>query len=396
MNHLIQQIKDTFQQKFGEDYTLVQSPGRVNLIGEHTDYNDGFVLPAAIDKTMILAMAANNLGKCRIYSVDMEESFETDLKENFQKNGQSWVNYILGSVDQLEKSGFEVGGFDCVFGGNIPIGAGLSSSAALEGGIIYGLAKLFGFDLSKMDMALMGQRVENEFVGVQCGIMDQFVNIHGKHGHALKLDCRSLEFELYPFRRTDIHIILCDTGIRRELADSEYNIRRSQCEEGVRILQQHCEGTEIESLRDVDHELLRTYRDKFEPVVYKRCKYVLDENKRVHDACDDLLNDDFESFGQRMYASHAGLRDQYEVSCRELDTLVEIAEESEGVLGARMMGGGFGGCTINLVEEEATDRFKDRIQSRYQKAVGSDIEMHQASLSGGTKRLPAKSGRRES
>jgi galactokinase len=388
MNHLIQQIKDNFRQKFGEDYILIQSPGRVNLIGEHTDYNDGFVLPAAIDKTMILAMAPNHTDKFRVYSADMEESFETNIGKDFEKNGQSWVNYILGSVDQLGKSGHEVSGFDCVFGGDIPIGAGLSSSAALEGGVIYGLAQLFDLELSKMEMALMGQRVENDFVGVQCGIMDQFVNIHGKEGHALKLDCRSLEFERYPFRRSDIYIILCDTGIRRELADSEYNIRRSQCEEAVRILQQFSEETEVGSLRDVSHDLLNTYRDKVEPVVYRRCKYVLDENQRVLDACDDLLNDDFESFGNRMYSSHNGLRDLYEVSCRELDTLVSIAEESTGVLGARMMGGGFGGCTINLVEEEAADRFIETIGREYKETIGSEIEMYQASLSGGTKQLP--------
>lgn len=395
MNRLIQQIKDTFEQKFGDDYTLIQSPGRVNLIGEHTDYNDGFVLPAAIDKTVILAMAPNNLEKCRIYSVDMEESYKIDLHNDFEKIGQSWINYILGSVDQLAKSGFEVSGFDCVFGGDIPIGAGLSSSAALEGGVIYGLTELFGFDLSKMDMALMGQRVENAFVGVQCGIMDQFVNIHGKQGHALKLDCRSLEFELYPFRRTDIHIILCDTGIRRELADSEYNIRRRQCEEGVEILREHSGDNEIESLRDVDHDLLNAHRDTLEPVVYRRCKYVLDENRRVHDACDDLLDDDFKSFGLRMYASHAGLRDQYEVSCEELDILVEIAEESNGVLGARMMGGGFGGCTINLVEEKAADRFIRATKRRYRDEIGADIDIYRASLGGGTKQLPVKSGAAE-
>lgn len=391
MRKLVQQIENEFNSRFGNDYLLIKSPGRVNLIGEHTDYNDGFVLPAAIDKVMVLALAPNGLDTCRLYATDMEEYYESDLDVEFNKNGMPWTNYILGAIDQLGKNGREIGGFDCVFGGDIPIGAGLSSSAALEGGVIYGLSHLFGLELSKLDMALMGQRVENEFVGVQCGIMDQFVNIHGKEGYALKLDCRSLEFDLFPFRRSDISIILCDTGVRRELADSEYNIRRQQCEEGVRTF--HAYNPDIESLRDVDLFMLNKYREELDPVVYRRCKYVLEENERVEAACEDLTDNDFEAFGRHMYRSHYGLRDLFEVSCKELDTLVEIAEDSEGVLGARMMGGGFGGCTLNLVEKGAADTFISKTKKTYKKEIGADIEIYRASLSGGTEHLPVASGR---
>ncbi len=393
MEQLISKISAEFEVRFEGEPLFIKSPGRVNLIGEHTDYNDGFVLPAAIDKTIILAIAPNETNLGRFYSVDMDEVYKTDISSDILKNGRQWINYILGAVDQLKKQGNEIGGFDCVFGGDIPIGAGLSSSAALENGILFGLTELFDIEISPLEMALTGQKVENEFVGVQCGIMDQFVNIHGKEGFALKLDCRSLEYELYPFRRCDIKIVLCDTGIRRELAGSEYNIRRQQCEEGVSTLREHYR--DIKNLRDVDMSALKKHQDKLKPVVYKRCKYVLEENKRVHAACNDLVNDDFESFGRRMFESHKGLRDSYEVSCHELDVLVEIAEDSTGVLGSRMMGGGFGGCTINLVEEEYVSSFIKETKEKYRTSIGSPVEIYCANLGGGTSVLSEESSRRE-
>lgn len=382
MQRLIDNIVSEFNSRFDNEPTLVKSPGRVNLIGEHTDYNNGFVLPAAIDKVIVLAMAANGLNKCRLYSMDMNESTEVELSMDLNKHELHWVNYILGSADQLLKNGYEVEGFDCVFGGNIPIGAGLSSSAALEGGIIYGLSNLFDLAVSKLDMAKMGQKAENEFVGMQCGIMDQFANIYGKKGHVLKLDCRSLEYETYPFRRPDIKIILCDTGVHRELASSEYNIRRQQCEEGVRTLQNH--DTSIQSLRDVNLDTLKKYRGEFNPVVFQRCQFVLEENERVEASCESLVKDDFEAFGKKMYESHYGLRDIYEVSCKELDTLVEIAESTDGVYGARMMGGGFGGCTINLVEDSQMESFKEKITDGYFERTGKKLKIYQTKISGGT------------
>lgn len=385
MQRLIENILSEFNSRFVNTPILVKAPGRVNLIGEHTDYNEGFVLPAAIDKVIILALAENRTNKARLHSVDMQESCEVNLSNDIEKSDHHWANYILGVVDQLQKRGDEINGFDCVFGGDIPIGAGLSSSAALEGGVVLGLSKLFELSISKTEMAKIGQAAENDFVGMQCGIMDQFANIQGKKGHALKLDCRSLDFELIPFRRSDIKILLCDTNVHRELTSSEYNIRRQQCEQGVRIMKKNYPV--IKSLRDLDLPTLKKHKVDFSPVVFQRCTFILEENARVEAACEALVNDDFEKFGQLMYQSHYGLRDLYEVSCKELDVLVEIAETIDGVFGSRMMGGGFGGCTINLVEEGAVEGFIDQVSTSYKEKIGDDVEIYQASISDGTKKI---------
>lgn len=381
MKQLLNQVKDEFSSRFHDDYTLVKSPGRVNLIGEHTDYNNGFVLPAAIDKVIAVAIAPNDGNEINMVAIDKKESHTHNLDNPFSKTGKGWPDYILGVVVELEKAGYEVGGFDCVFGGNIPIGAGLSSSAALEGGIITGLAEIYDLDIPKRDRALLAQKAENEFVGVQCGIMDQFVNIHGEKDQALKLDCRSLEYELYPVKQDDVHIVLCDTQIRRELASSEYNIRRRQCEEGVKILSKY--DSSVESLRDVSEELLEAHKEEMDPVIYKRCKYVIEENSRVEQACKDLENSDIHSFGERMYGSHDGLSNMYEVSCEELDILVEKAQDIDGVLGARMMGGGFGGCTINLVQKSRIDSFSTKIKEQYTKQTGKNIEVYRTRIGTG-------------
>ncbi|MDX1618481.1 MAG: galactokinase [Balneolaceae bacterium] len=381
-------VRERFQERFDGDPILVRSPGRVNLIGEHTDYNDGFVLPAAIDKVIMVAIAPNGRGKVNLVSIDMDDLYSCQLSDPIEKSGKGWPDYILGAVDQLREAGYPVGGFDCVFGGNIPIGAGLSSSAALEGGILYGLSSIFGLGIPTLEMARMGQRTENEFVGVQCGIMDQFVNIHGEDGHVLKLDCRSLDYELYPFDEDDLHIVLCDTGIRRELASSEYNIRRRQCEQGVEILKDF--DPEVSSLRDVSLDLLETHGSRLPDPIYRRCLYVLQENDRVEKCCRALLDDDIEAFGRNMYHSHAGLRDLFEVSCRELDLLVDQARESDGVIGARMMGGGFGGCTINLVKESALDRFSRHIRDAYSDEIGREVEIYLTRIGAGTRTVPGR------
>lgn len=382
MDNREKQIYDLFIEKFETKPIFIKSPGRVNLIGEHTDYNDGFVLPAAIDKKIILAMAPNNENKIRLVAADMDRTeYETAISQTYEKSDLGWPNYILGVVDQLQKSGFTVGGFDCIFGGDIPIGAGLSSSAALEGGVVSGLAELFDIEISRMEMAKLGQRAENQFVGVQCGIMDQFANLHGKAGSVIRLDCRSLEFTHYPFNRDDIAILLCDTNVRRELATSEYNVRRKQCEQGIEVIRKY--DPSVKSLRDVTKELLEKHKDAFDPVVYNRCRYVVEENQRVLDACEFLLGGDVQSFGKKMYESHAGLRDLYEVSCRELDVLVEATEEIDEVLGSRMMGGGFGGCTINLVQEKEVDRVIQRIKNHYGKEIDSPADFHIARISEG-------------
>ena len=382
MKNLTNQITTEFEKRFGEDYLLVESPGRVNLIGEHTDYNEGFVLPAAVDKSIVLAMKTNQRSEGRFYAVDKQESYQTDLSGSLEKTGNGWPDYLLGVVDQLREHGFEVDGFDCVFGGDIPIGAGMSSSAALEGGVLFGLTQLYDLEIGPVEMAQIAQKAENEFVGVQCGIMDQFVSLNGRADHALKLDCRSLEYEFYPFKQEDVRIVLCDTGVRRELASSEYNVRRQQCEQGVATLQEF--DPDIQSLRDVELMFLLRHQDDMDPLVFKRCKYVVEENKRVLKACQDLKVGHIESFGQRMLQSHIGLRNDYEVSCKELDTLVDIAWDIHGVLGARMMGGGFGGCTINLVKEEQVEQFIERITSEYAEILGKQVEIYRTNVSQGT------------
>lgn len=376
------EISNKFSEIFGSDPVLVHSPGRVNLIGEHTDYNDGFVLPAAIDKRIILAMAPNQLGKIRLVASDMEQNrYDAEISDNLETSGLHWPDYILGVVDQLQKRGVETGGFDCVFGGDIPIGAGLSSSAALEGGVLTGLNELFNLDLSPTEMAKIGQQAENNFVGVQCGIMDQFANLHGRQGTVLKLDCRSLEYQHYPFDRDDVRILLFDTKVRRELASSEYNVRRKQCEQGVTLLQPF--DPSIKNLRDVSDELLEKHKGKLPELVYNRCRYVLDENRRVLEACENLLSGDVHSFGKQMYGSHYGLRDLYQVSCRELDVLVEATEPLDGVLGARMMGGGFGGCTINLVLENEVESVIAKVTQYYLDKLDKSVEYHIAKIGKG-------------
>ncbi|MEX0994057.1 MAG: galactokinase, partial [Balneolaceae bacterium] len=332
--------------------------------------------------------APNTEGKIRLRALDMDPVvFETDVSDSLEKSTLHWPNYVLGCVDQLVKAGVEIGGFDCVFGSNIPIGAGLSSSAALEAGTLLGLSEIFDLKLSKLEMARLAQRAENEFVGVQCGIMDQFASIHGKQDHVIRLDCRSLEFSHYPFNQKGVRIVLCDTKVRRELAGSEYNTRRKQCEEAVEVLQK-CKP-EIRSLRDVTHALLEKYRKHLDPVTYNRCLYVIDENQRVLAACKDLESGDLTSFGKRMIRSHEGLRDLYEVSCRELDLLVEEAGKLEGVLGSRMMGGGFGGCTINLVSIDRIEEVKDVLVKKYQATFGFEPDIYTVKIGPGTRVITA-------
>ncbi|MEX0778996.1 MAG: galactokinase [Balneolales bacterium] len=383
MDLTIKNITEVFQTRFSAEPLFIRSPGRVNLIGEHTDYNSGFVLPAAIDKSIVLAIAPNTRNKIRLHAVDVDQgAFETEISGNYERSDSPWANYILGVVDELNKAGRTISGFDCAFGGNIPIGAGLSSSAALEGGVIYGLSKLFDLNLTPMQMTLLAQKAENRFVGVQCGIMDQFANLLGKENHVMKLDCRSLDYQYVPFANSSINIVLCDTNVRRELATSEYNVRRSQCEQAVGIMQKSMPF--IQSLRDVSASLLETFKAELDQVVYKRCLYVIEENQRVLDACDDLRGNDMISFGKKMYQSHYGLRDQYEVSCKELDILVEATENLEGVLGSRMMGGGFGGCSINLVLQENMDQVLKELKKEYFEKTELELTTHTAKIGEGT------------
>jgi galactokinase len=381
---LVLHIRDQFRQLFKKKPLLVRSPGRVNLIGEHTDYNEGFVLPAAVDKAIYFAVAAGKGDTCILHAFDLGESHQFDIK-NLAKSGKRWPNYLMGVVDQLQKTGGMLAGFNCVFGGDIPIGSGMSSSAAIEAGLAFALNKIFGLGLEPLALVKLAQRAENEFVGVRCGIMDQFINIFGRPRSVLKLDCRSLDYKYYPFEREDLRVVLCDTLVKRELASSEYNVRRQQCESGVKLLARYEPG--LKSLRDVSLGLLGAHGPEFDPVVYKRCDYVIRENIRVEQACADLEKGDFYSFGQRMFGSHDGLRRHYEVSCRELDVLVDAASGVKGVLGARMMGAGFGGCTINLVEERAVEALKEKAARVYQAEFGKEPKVYISALRSGTETI---------
>ncbi|NTU50987.1 MAG: galactokinase [Candidatus Aminicenantes bacterium] len=382
MNALVPVIADKSRRHFPGKPLLVVSPGRVNLIGEHTDYNEGFVLPGATDKAVVFAVSPRADGLCHLVSHDFDQEFRCELGA-LHRSPLRWPDYLQGVVDQFVKAGHRVGGFSCVFGGDIPIGAGMSSSAAIEGGLAFALNAVFGLGLDSLTLVKLAQRAENEFVGVRCGIMDQFINIHGRERSVLKLDCRSLEFERYPFEREDLRVVVADTLVRRELASSEYNVRRGQCEAGVNVLRAH--DPSIRSLRDVTLDLLREHRAELEPVVFRRCEYVVRENTRVGDACAALARNDFAVFGGLMNLSHAGLRDDYEVSSAELDALVEAARRVPGVLGARMMGAGFGGCTISLVEAAAVPEFEARVSRDFEAATGKAPKIHVIRIEQGTR-----------
>lgn len=381
-------IHDKFRGLFHETPILVRSPGRINLIGEHTDYNEGLVLPAAIDKEIVLAIAQTNSETCKLYAADYEQTFEFKLDE-IRKSETSWHNYFLGIFEELGRREIRIQPFNCVFGGDIPIGGGLSSSAALTCGFAYAVNELFGLGLSKLDLVQIGHQAENDFVGVQCGIMDQFANIFSRKDHGMKLDCRSLEYELIPFAFKDIDLLLLDTRISHNLASSEYNTRRQQCEAGVEeIMKTH---SSVRSLRDVSSELLQEVKSRLDPVIFKRCDYAVREIERVSQACEALKRSELNQFGELMYETHAGLRDDYEVSCPELDFLVESAQNSSAVIGARLMGGGFGGCTINLVHESGADEFASQIQKQYQSKFGSALKIYSAKIESGSSRIYSSS-----
>ncbi len=378
---MVKKINQVFEQKFGKATLRIKSPGRINLMGEHTDYNDGFVFPAAIDKAIYFAVAPNKIRKFRFYAYDLQEHFELDI-DKLAMTETAWANYLLGVYAQFKKVGYSLEGVDCVFGSDIPMGAGLSSSAAIENGFAMALNYIFDTKADKLDLVKMAQKAEHEYAGVQCGIMDQFASMYGKKNHALKLDCRTLDFDYVNIDLKGYDFVLCDTKVKHELASSEYNSRRRECETGVNILNQY--DTNIRALRDVSIELLEQHKAEFDPVVYKRCLYVVKENNRVESAFFALQNNDVQRFGELMYQSHEGLRDEYEVSCSELDLLYDIARNSEDVAGARMMGGGFGGCTINIVKKEKIKSFSTDINKAYQKATGKFPEIMVVKIDDGT------------
>lgn len=374
-------IKQRFEEIFDASPLIIRSPGRINLIGEHTDYNEGFVLPAAINKEIYLAIAKNGRGDCRVYSSDYQEMITFSLQD-ISPAPSGWINYITGVVAQLIRAGYSLKGFDCVFGGNIPIGAGLSSSAALENGICFGLCELFDLGVDRMSMLKYSQKAEHEYAGVACGIMDQFASMMGKADHAIRLDCRSLDFSYFRLNLDNYRFILCDTQVKHSLVDTEYNVRRMECEVGVKSIKKYNE--QVISLRDVSFEMLEKVKHEIPSKVYSRCLYVLQENNRLLKGCQLLEAGDLEGFGKLMYGSHEGLSQQYEVSCPELNFLVDFTSDRAEVLGARMMGGGFGGCTLNLVLKDQNETFKSEITAAYQEKFGHPPTIYEVSIVDGT------------
>ncbi len=373
------QISAEFEKRFGGTGTFYASAGRINLIGEHTDYNGGFVFPGAIDKVIMTEIRQNDLDKVRVYSIDIDDYAEFGLNEEDAPQ-QSWARYIFGVCREVIKRGGVVKGFDAVFAGNVPLGAGLSSSAALESCFAFALNDMFnGNTIDKFELARIGQSTEHNYCGVNCGIMDQFASVFGKKGQLMRLDCRSMEYEYYPFNPEGYELVLVDSVVKHELADSPYNKRRQSCERVAKRLG-------VETLRDATMEMLDEVKGDITAEDYFRAKFVIEEKQRVLDVCDALNRGDYDTVGERMYETHRGLSKDYEVSCVELDYLNDIAREC-GVTGSRIMGGGFGGCTINLVKNELRDKFVETACRKFNERYGHEPKIYDVVISDGARRV---------
>ena len=390
-------IANAFKTRFRDaPKIIVRAPGRINLIGEHTDYNGGYVLPAAIDNAVYFAVSPREDNECHLIAHDLNEVFTINLKELVKTDLYSWANYLMGVLDEIQKelrvqetsqvartsdnskpetqNPKRLKGINLIFGGDIPSGGGVSSSAAIENGIGFAVNELFNLGLSRIDLLKISQRAENNFVGMKCGIMDMFASMMGKENAVIRLDCNSLEYEYFPFNAPNYRLVLCNTMVKHSLVDSEYNTRRAECEEGVALFQKY--DPSVKTLRDVKFDVLQANKNELRPIVFKRCKYVVEEISRVEEACKALKNNDLATFGKLMFQTHDGLQNEYEVSCKELDFLVKQARHTEGVLGARMMGGGFGGCTINLVKTDVIEAFIDDMKTAYKTAFDIDLPCH--------------------
>ncbi len=379
----IEVLKNCFTELFHAAPLVVRSPGRINIIGEHTDYNEGFVLPAAIDKAAYAATTKRRDDIINLYSIAFQESYECRVADVHPRGG--WTDYVLGVVNELSARGYSVSGFNLVLDGDVIIGAGLSSSAAVECCVVYALNELFELGLSKIEMALIGQAAEHHFAGVKCGIMDQYASVFGKSGYAIQLDCRTLEHQYIPLQMDGFKVVLFNSNVSHSLASSEYNTRRNQCEQGVAWIKAVFPA--VNSLRDVSLEMLQSHVLPKDPLIYQRCKYVVEENFRLLAACADLKNGNIEALGEKMFRTHEGLSKEYEVSCPELDWLVQYVRGDEAVPGARMMGGGFGGCSINLVKEEAIDRLVNNISFQYKQATGLTLSAYIVEVANGAEKI---------
>lgn len=379
METMKEQINKIFKERFGKNGTLYASAGRINLIGEHTDYNDGFVFPGAIDKVIMAELAENGTDKVRVFSIDIDEYAEFGLREEDAPT-QGWARYIFGICREIQKRGGTVKGFDAVFAGNVPLGAGLSSSAALESCFAFALNDMFNNNaIDKFELARIGQSTEHNYCGVNCGIMDQFASVFGRKDHLMRLDCRSMEYEYFPFDPKGYKLVLVDSRVKHELKDSPYNRRRESCERVAKELG-------VKSLRDADMAMLDAAKDRISEEDYKRARYVIGEKQRVLDVCDALNAGDYKKVGEKMYETHEGLSKDYEVSCEELDFLNDVAKEM-GVTGSRIMGGGFGGCTINLVSDDLHDRFITEAVVRFKEKYGHEPQIYDVIISDGARKV---------
>jgi galactokinase len=368
-----QDIVSNFKKHFSGSPRLFKAPGRVNLIGEHTDYNDGYVFPMAIDRYTFIAIAPRSDQKLEIYSENMRDSISIALDQNLAKKGH-WSDYVAGVAKMLQEKAIPVSGANMFIQSDVPVGSGLSSSAAIEMSSALAFLALANRNMPKKEIALLGQSAENRFVGMNCGIMDQFISLHGEKDHALFLDCRSLEYQMVPLPSDNVRIVICNTMVKHELGSSEYNKRRAECENGVRIMQ--ADYTGIKALRDVTLAQFKKVESKLPEIVRKRCRHVISEDERTLESIEALKANDLIRFGHLMNASHDSLKDDYEVSCHELNTMVEIARSLPGVLGARMTGGGFGGCTVNLVQVALVEKFCADVAMLYEKSVGVEPKIY--------------------
>ena len=383
----IDYVRSRFVKHFdGQTGNVYASPGRINLIGEHTDYNGGFVFPGAIDKGIMCEIRPNGTNKVMAYSIDLKDRVEFDIDDEKGPKA-SWARYLYGIVQEMKKRGVDVKGFNTAFAGDVPLGAGLSSSAALESCYAYALNDLFGENkVSKWDMVLAGQATEHNYCGVNCGIMDQFASVFGMEGKLMRLDCRSREFEYLPFDPKGYRLVLVDSVVKHELASSAYNDRRKSCENVVAALQKKYPEKTIETLRDADWDMLNAVKDEVSEEDMKRATFVLGEKDRVLAVCDALNAGDYETVGKKMYETHHGLSKEYEVSCEELDYLNDIARE-DGVTGSRIMGGGFGGCTINLVKEDLYDHFIADVKKKYAERYGKEPKIYDVVIKDGSRKI---------
>jgi galactokinase len=378
----IEKLKKQFVQLYQQEPLVVKSPGRVNIIGEHTDYNNGFVLPAAIDKAAYLAIALRDDDEIHLSALDLNEHFKIHIKDLKPIGDISWPNFILGVAAQFIKKGITLKGFNAALLSDVPIGAGLSSSAAIECATVFALNELLQTNLDRMTMVHMAQKAEHEYAGVMCGIMDQFASMMGKKDHVIKLDCMTMEYEYKPFKLNGLKILLLNTNVKHSLASSEYNTRRLECIKAVEWVKES--NSSINSLRDATIEMLKQNVLNKDALIYRRAEFVVEEISRLQQASVNLEMGDINALGDKMYATHDGLSQKYEVSCKELDFLVNETRKTDAVIGSRMMGGGFGGCTINLVKEEEIEELIKIIKPRYEETMSLPLSYYVVTIANGT------------